>query len=178
LFAAAIHNSSDSYREAFKRTFHCYLPLVAVTVAVSILLYLCLTVPAMLLPRGAPPLFRLVGWAAATSASLVVQALFLYAAPSILFDQRSVPGAVWDSIKLTKQYFMSTMSLVVGVFLITLPAVFLGFKSQFLARRLSPEVLPQIQVVSELIGFFSTLILVGGLTVLFYWRKFDEKKRP
>lgn len=178
LFAAAIQNSPVSYPAAFKRAFRCYLPLVVVTVVISILLYLCLTIPAMLLPRGAPSLFRLAGWGAATTGSIIIQAFFLYAGPAILIDRRPVLGAVRESFRTTKRYSSNTLSLVVGSFVITLPAVLLGFKSQLLAMRLSPEVLPQIQVISELCGFFSTLVLVGGLTVLFFWRKSDEKKRP
>ena len=178
LFAAAIQQKPVSLPAAFKRTLRCYRPLIVVTVVVSILLYLSLTVPARLLPRGAPPLFRLAGWGAATTASLVIQALFLYASPAILIERRSVLGAVRESVRLTRQTLKNTMVLVIVSFVITLPAVFLGFKSQLLAMRLSPEVLPQIQVVSELFGFFSTLVLIGGLTVMFFWRKFDEKKRP
>ena len=178
LFAAAIQGQSLAYASAFKQAARRYLPLIILTIIVAIVIYAGLSVPGHLFPKGANRLFRLAGWGGATFVSLVIEALFLFAGPVILIEGKPVLTAIRRSFRMARQDFTNTMVLVVVPFALTVPAVYLGFKNQVLALRLSPEILPQIQIFSELSGFLSTLILIGGLTVVFYWRRIDEKKRP
>ncbi|NIM18824.1 MAG: hypothetical protein GTO42_02215 [Candidatus Latescibacteria bacterium] len=177
LFADAIRKRSGSMAEALKGTFRRYVPLVGVTIIASAFVFACFNVPALLLPKGGNILFRAGGWAATTFVGLVFQALFIFTGPLVLLKGRSIFRAVKESIKIAMISFDQTMILVSVPFIITLPGILLEFKSEMLALRFSPEVLAYVQVFRELLGFVSALLLIGGLTVTFFWRQLDEAGR-
>ena len=122
-------------------------------------------------------MFKTANWGAIALAGLIIQAVFLFTGPSVLLSGRGVFGAIRESFVLAWGDFMQTIIIVAVPFALALPATLLELKSDTLAMRLSPDILTHVQIFGELLGFFSCLILVGGLTIAFIWRRADEDKR-
>ncbi len=175
LFASAFKERVISLSEALKGTLRCYGPLVGVTFVASATIFICFSIPGFLLPAYGSGMIRSAAWAATTAAGLALQAIFLFASPLVLIKKRSIIQAIRGSFRIARVNFSQTLILVFIPFVVSLPALLIGLKSRMLAIRLSPDILAHLQVFSELLAYFSTLLLIGGLTIMFVRRPIRDK---
>lgn len=166
LFVWVVLGQPLSLGRAFRSTLSRYAPAVGVTLIAAVVLYVVFLVPGWIAPHtaGVPPL---VSNGIAALIGLVVQAFFVFTLPLVLLSRTSVFAAVRGSFSIASEVFGKTFVLVLVPFLLTLPELLVEAKAELLVARLSPDVLVHIQVLREFSQFISTLLLVGGLTILF-----------
>jgi len=100
-------------------------------------------------------------------AGLIIQALFLYAVPFALLSDKKFAAAVGESMRMVWRSPAESFLLVLFPFILTLPMMFLSFKAEMIALRLSPDIMIHIYLASEVMKIISSFLITAGATILF-----------
>jgi hypothetical protein len=173
LVANASRRTSSSLGLSFKKALRKYPQLVTVTFLTSLVILVCIYAPGYILGE-IPGIARLAAAAATTLVGLVVQAFLLYSIPIILLGKASVFRAIAESITFAWRTITTTYLIVFLPFLLTLPTMLLGFSSEMIALRLSPDLIKHIYIANELMHFISSFLKIGGAVIFYLERKKHE----
>lgn len=177
LFAGVFRKAPVSLGEAFRHVLRRYRPVVGVTILSALALFVVLQIPTLarrLLNTSLPskPVFLVD-----TVAGIVVQALFLYTLPLVLLTGYSIRAAVAASLRWARHSFPQTLLLVFVPFLLTVPTLLLGLRSNALIAQLSPEILIHLEIASEVSTMAASVVMAGALTTWFVRRRAHELVR-
>lgn len=169
-------NGNPPWGEAFKVALNCYPRLLLVWFVETVLVFLVLYLPNILLegylagsPNRAAALSALL-----QTAGLVVSAALLFAVPGIVIDNKRAGEALADSISL---FLGSPVLTFAIVYIPSILRIILNFLMGDLAPRiiglLNPDVIPGLVFIYILVGIFINLFIYGG--AVFVYRRLEER---
>lgn len=169
LVQAALQDQALSLRGAFVAATRRYPALLLISIVSSAAVFAAVSagrIVSLAVPGAARHIASLGGIAAA----LVIQALFVYAAPYVVIGGRSFVRSVTGGMALSRRLPALTMLIVAVPFILVIPTTFLGLKAELIALQLAPEFMIHLHVASKVMELISLYLITAGATVIFLKR--------
>lgn len=169
VFAAFYAGRRERLGTAFRWAGVSYLPLLSVAALTTALAQGAARLPLALwgyLAEDSPNRFRLVRFAT-VAVVLAIQALFVYAIPSIAAGRMRLGAAIAGSFRLALRQPVTTYFVVAVPAAFELLPAWLARKSDVIALRLSPEFLAVVMLVWIAVILLANYAVVGAATRLF-----------
>ncbi|MFH1783834.1 MAG: hypothetical protein ABH868_02900 [bacterium] len=158
-------------RKAFRR----YLPLVAVWILLLGLMTLVFKGPSFLITKYytvhagifRQGNFMLMAFGASLLVAIMIQAIFAYAIPAVMIEQKKTFKALERSIAILKGLSFKTFLLVLIPTILTFVMMVLKFKLPALMKAFFPEITLYVMVLNIILIAFSNYLLFSSVTILF-----------
>lgn len=131
--------------------------------------------------KGLPAIFHFkqgaasqIVFYAAFFISILIEAIFLYAIPAVIIEEKKAGAAIRRSISFSKSAFLLTLILVALPTFIYIPMIILGGKLPVLINRVFPEVVLIFLAVRIVISVVIDCLITCSTAVLFL-NKREEK---
>jgi hypothetical protein len=163
------------FKECVRASMKKYLPLLAVWLIETVLVFLILYIPVVLLngqigqsPRRIMALRLLL-----QMAGFIISAMFIYAIPGIIIDNKKLSEALGNSFRLFfKNIFFTYFIVLIPGIVMMIFNLFLTDLAPKIITLFNPDLIPAILVASIVIGIFTNLFTYGGAVIAY--KKFNE----
>ena len=106
--------------------------------------------------------------------SSIIQAIFIYAIPAVIIEEKKIWPAIKRSVSFCRSNFLPTLILVGLPTLIYIPMVILKGKLPFLMSKTFPELVVVFMSLGIVISVIIDCLITSSTTVLFLNQRKDE----
>ncbi|MDO8749217.1 MAG: hypothetical protein Q7J72_08925 [Candidatus Omnitrophota bacterium] len=106
--------------------------------------------------------------------SILIQALFIYAIPAVIIEEKKIWPAIKRSVSFCQSAFLPTLILVGLPTLVYIPMVILKGKLPFLMSKTFPELVVVFVGLGIVISVIMDCLITSSTTVLFLNKRKDE----
>ena len=169
LFGSFYRGSRERFGVAWREAGRRYLPVVAVLAIILALSQILTRVPTGVfghLADQSPMRFRLVRLVAML-AVVIVQAVLVYAIPSIVVAGRRLGRSLRESVVLALRHPITTFFIVAVPTVLELLPVWMVRQTRTIMYRFSPEFMIVVMLIWVAVAFVSTYAIAGAATRFF-----------